>query len=138
MSQPIPTFTGCVTPTGEIAIDPDKRPAWHAYKRTLKGARVVVTLKKHRAQRSTKQNAYLWGVVYPIIAEFCGYDVDDLHEELAMKFLRLEDSPITGAPRRKRTPETNTAEFSEYVDQVIRFGVTLGCYIPAPGDAEAA
>lgn len=138
MSQPVPTFAGCVTASGEIQIDPDRRAAWHAYKRTLAGRRVVVTVKKSHPKRSTKANAYLWGVVYPIIADFCGYDVDELHEELAMKFLRIEDSPITGAPRRKRTPDTDSAEFSEYVDNVIRFGVQLGCYIPAPGETEAA
>jgi hypothetical protein len=136
MSAPVPVFTGCVTEAGVLKLD--QRARFLAYAESFAGQRVEVTIRRRKEQRTSRQNRYLFGVVYPVIAEFTGYDVDELHEALAMRFLRIEDCPITGAPRRKRTPKTNTAEFAAYVDQVIRFGVGLGLYIPAPGEAEAA
>lgn len=136
MSTPVPTFTGCVTEGGVLKLD--QRDRFLAYAHSFAGQRIEVTIRRRKEQRTSQQNRYLFGVVYPVIAEFTGYEVEELHEALAMKFLRVEDCPITGAPRRKRTPKTNTQEFSDYVDQVIRFGVSLGCYIPAPHEAEAA
>lgn len=108
-----------------------------AYFSTLAGKRVDVLIRPHREQRTTRQNRYLWGVVYALIAEHCGYEVDELHEALAMKFLRIEDDPLTGSPRRKRTPKTNTAEFAAYLDQCIRFAAELGVVVPDPETVEA-
>ena len=61
-----------------------------------------------------------------------------MHETLAMRFLRIEDCPITGAPRRKHTPKTDTKEFSEYVDHCIRLAAELGVVIPDAKGHEAA
>jgi hypothetical protein len=87
-----------------------------------------------KATRSSQQNRYYFGVVVKMIAEFCGYEPDEMHETLAMKFLRIEDDPILGTPRRQRTPKTNTAEFTEYIEQCRRLGAQLGLYIPDPGE----
>ena len=46
--------------------------------------------------------------------------------------VRIEDDPITGAPRRKSTPDTESDEFAEYVDRCIVFGAELGIEIPPP------
>lgn len=97
---------------------------------------VEVIVRPVRRQRSTRANRYYWGVVVKAIGEHCGYHSDEMHEALAFKFLRLEDDPITGSPRRKRTPETNTTEFAEYVDRCIQFGAELGVVIPEPGEVD--
>jgi hypothetical protein len=100
--------------------------------RGLIGEVVEVIIRKRRSKRSDRANRYYFGVVIKLMAEHCGYEPDEMHEALAFRFLRVEDDPITGSPRRKRTPKTNTAEFSDYVDQCIRFAAELGVYVPQP------
>lgn len=119
-------------------LESDVRIQIADYLRTFDGRKVEVTVKQFRNTRSWRQNRYYWGVVVALIAEHCGYDPQDMHEALAMKFLRIEDCPVTGAPRRKRTPKTDTKEFAEYVDACIRLGAELGVYIPDANDARVA
>lgn len=97
----------------------------------------VMTLEPEKARRSTRANRYYWGVVLALLGEHLGYDPDDLHEVLAMKFLRMEDDPLTGVPLRKRTPKLSTQEFADYVDRCIRFAAEQGVVIPdADGSIE--
>jgi hypothetical protein len=131
-----PVFSAVVDDQGKLSLyHPD------IFKREVKrlaGKRVDVTVKQHRETRSSQANRYYFGVVIKLIAEHCGYEPDEMHEVLAFRFLRIEDDPITGSPRRKRTPKTNTKEFADYVDQCIRFGAELGVVIPLPHEVEAS
>lgn len=104
--------------------------------RRFAGKPVEVTVKEKRNRRSDRANRYYFGVVVKLMAEHCGYEVDEMHEALAFRFLRLEDDPITGSPRRQRTPKTNTKEFADYVESCIRFGAELGVVIPGPNEVE--
>lgn len=74
------------------------------------------------------------------IASCAGYrrqDAYQLHDALAHKFLPLPPCPLTGSPRRMRTPETDTSEFSAYVDQVIQWAAeTWGVVIPEASTVE--
>ncbi len=130
-----PIWKGRVLLGGLLVLDRPKDHAKHV--RSLAGQFVEVTIRKQRTQRSEKQSRYYFGVVIAVIADHLGYEKDELHELLAMRFLRLDDDPVTGSPRRKRTPKTDTAEFSEYVEQCVRFGAELGVVIPAPGEVAA-
>lgn len=85
---------------------------------------------KDKPSRSSQANRYYFGVVIKMLSDETGYEPDEMHECLAMRFLRIEDDPITGAPRRKRTPKCDTSEFAAYVDQCVRFAATLGVVIP--------
>ena len=98
--------------------------------RSFAGKHVEIILRKRKTKRSNQANRYYFGVVVKLFAEHCGYEPDEMHEALAMRFLRIEDCPITGAPRRKRTPETDSTEFAEYVDRCIRLAAEHGCVIP--------
>ena len=129
-----PVFPARVNERGQVIIR--DRASFDNYAKTLQGSELEVIIRKRKSQRSSQQNRYYFGCVVKLIGEYCGYDTDDMHEALAMKFLRIEDCPITGAPRRKRTPKTNTAEFANYVDQCIRFGAELGVVIPEPQQVE--
>lgn len=129
--NPTPLFTGRVLPGGLLVLDRAKD--YGAHVRSLRGRFVEVIVRKRRTQRSSQANRFYFGVVIALIAEHCGYEKDEMHEALAMRFLRIEDDPITGSPRRKRTPHTDTAEFADYVEACIRFGAELGVVIPAPG-----
>lgn len=126
---------GRVLPGGLLVLD---RPAdYNRHVRSFAGKHVEIVLRKRRTKRSSQANRYYFGVVVKLFAESCGYEPDEMHEALAMRFLRIEDDPITGAPRRKRTPDTDTAEFATYVDQCIRLAAEYGCVIPDAKDVAA-
>lgn len=121
-------FYGRVLDGGLLVLD---RPAdYNRHVRAHRGKHVELTLRKRRTRRSSQANRFYFGVVVKLLAEHCGYDTQEMHEALAMRFLRIEDCPITGAPRRKRTPDTDSAEFSEYVEHCIRLAAELGVVIP--------
>ena len=131
--MPIPILHALISRDGQVLWLSTESTARYAYLRSLAKRHVDVLIRPHREQRTSPQNRYLWGVCYALIAEHCGYEVDELHEALAMKFLRIEDDPLTGSPRRRRTPKTDTAEFAAYVEACRRFAaVELGVVIPDP------
>lgn len=101
------------------------------------GTPIDLTVKRATKKRTNQQSRYYFGVVVPLLAEHCGYDKQEMHELLAMRFLRIEDDPVTGSPRRKHTPDTETKEFAEYVDACIRLAAELGVYVPEPGEVAA-
>ena len=106
----------------------------------LKNSRVELIVRKQRRTRTSQQNRYFWGVVMAEICACAGYrrqDAYELHDALAHKFLSLPPCPLTGSPRRQRTPDTDTAEFSAYVDEVIQWAAeTWGVVIPEPSQIE--
>lgn len=126
-------FVGPVDTRGQL--DEDTRAEIRDGLKRFAGKRVRVVVTEDQDRRSTRANRYYWGVVIKLFAEHTGYDAHDLHEALAMKFLRIEDCPITGAPRRKRTPKTDTQEFREYVDACIRLAAEYGVVIPDAREA---
>lgn len=134
MSQPIPVWAGRVE-GGRIAWDSPHEAA--RYTRGLEGQRVDIEIRRHREKRSNQANAYLFGVVYPLIAEHLGYTTEEAHDALAWHFLRL-GNPDDPLPRRRSTATLNTAEFSEYIETVKRFAAEQwGLYIPDAGEAAA-
>lgn len=132
--SPVPVFTGRVEADGRFHAD--HKAALTRYMRTLGGTRAELVVRRARAQRTNAQNRYYFGVVCALLGEHCGYDVQEMHEVLAFRFLRIEDCPITRAPRRRHTPDTNTVEFSEYVEHCRRFAAELGVCIPDPNEVE--
>ena len=124
----VPVFYGRVLNGGLLVLERPKD--YGRYVRSFAGKHVEIVLKRRRMKRTEKQSRYYFGVVVPLIAEHCGYEKDEMHELLAMKFLRIENDPVTGSPRRKSTPETDTKEFSDYVDACIRLAAGLGVVIP--------
>ena len=132
----IPIFAGNVDERGVLLLE--QPVTYRAHVARLKGKRVEVTVRRYREQRTNQQSRYYWGVIVPLLAEEFGYDrKEDCHEVLAMHFLRIEDCPITGAPRRKRTPDTDTAEFAAYTDACIRLAAEHGIVVPSPNEVEA-
>jgi hypothetical protein len=101
--------------------------------RVFAGKPVELTVRVKRNRRSDRQNAYYWSVIVGMLAEFCGYDQDAMHEALKWKFLRLEaDSPL---PTVRSTASLSTHEFEEYVERVrLWAGADLGVNIPLPNE----
>jgi hypothetical protein len=97
---------------------------------------VVVKISRFRQRRSNYANRFYFSAVVTPLAGHLGYEVQEMHEVLAMRFLRIEDCPVTGSPRRKRTPTCNTKEFTDYVNACIRLAAELGVMVD--GDSDAA
>lgn len=130
-----PVFEAFVSGDGE-KLSLVNRRSFDQVVKTLAGQHVDVIVRKHRKQRTSQANRYYHGVVVKLLAEHCGYHPDEMHQVLAMAFLRIDDDPVTGAPRRKRTPDCNSKEFTEYVDRCIHLATEQGVYIPQPGEVD--
>jgi hypothetical protein len=70
VSKQAPVFSALIDDANTLLLD--DRTAFKAWTKTLIGQPVQVTVKRKQSQRSLDQNAYIWGVAYPIIAEELG------------------------------------------------------------------
>lgn len=111
-----------------------------------------LSTKEWKPTRSGEQNAYLFGVCYPPIAEAMGYAVEDIHQYMLGRHFGWVDRKVPKTPRNPegvesapyRTTTTDeegkrsvltSAEFSKFVDTVHRIASQAGIFIP---DAMAA
>jgi hypothetical protein len=85
--------------------------------------------------RSNRQNSYLWGIPYRLLADYTGYSPEEVHEICKMKFLSRhyaimgEDIDATAS-----TTKLTTIEFEEYATAIRHWGATLGLNIPEPNE----
>lgn len=141
MSTPVPVWDATVT--GGV-LRADDRTRFLAYVKALEGEPVQIVVKKKAAQRSLDQNAWIWGVAYPVIAEALGYDKhehDDLHYALVAKcFGEHFDRRVAAMVPNKRSSKLTTREFSEYMEWLVRFAAQDlgGIVVPLPDESEAA
>ena len=97
--------------------------------------------------RSNEQNALLFGVVYPPIAEAMGYTVEDIHEYMLGRHFGWVDAKVPKTPRnpdglesrpfRTTTRDENgkrnvlsTNDFSKFLDTVERVAAQAGVFVP--------
>jgi len=105
-----------------------------------------ITVKRYVRKRSTAQNAYLWGVVYPTILkrggeQLSGWTADDLHEYFLGEHFGWETLSGFGRKRMKpirRSSKLSTLEFADYLAFIQRRCAELGIYIPDPNEQMAA
>lgn len=124
---------------------------WAALVKT-RGFPQSVSADAWKPTRSNEQNAYLFGVCYPPLAEAKGYTVEEIHEWMCGTHFGWVDKPCPKTPRNPegvesvpfRTTTRNeegkrdvlkTSEFSRFVDTVHRIAAQAGVFIP---DAIAA
>lgn len=111
---------------------------------SFEGKEITITIAKKSKKRSNDQNAYLWGVVYPIVKnglKEIGYNqitTEQVHELLKGTFVKEdivnelsgEVKTITG-----HTSSLTTSQFMDYLAQIKQFASEeLGCYIPDPNE----
>lgn len=112
--------------------------------KSFEGKDITITIQLKRKTRSNPQNAYLWGVVVPmmkyLIKEEWGdvYSKEDVHEILKSKFLFYEKvNEETGEVIRlpKSTTECSTVEMEEYLSSCRSFiKEWFGAIVPLPNE----
>ena len=142
MSSQVPIWRGSVDEAGKLRVE--HRDLFLAHLKALSNTVVEVVVKRQQQQRSLDQNAWIWGVAYPVIAEELGYDKhehDDLHYALIAKcFGEHFDKRVGAMVPNKRSSKLTTKEFSEYMEWLVRFAATElgGIVVPLPNESEAA
>jgi len=135
-------FHGRVSDEGTLLLLDDEREMRERYLRRLAGKPVDVTIRIHKEQRSLDQNAWIWGVAYPLIAESLGYDHhehEDLHYALIDEcFGRRFDARIGREVPNVRSSKLDTAAFSQYMEWLVRWAAQQGIVVPLPDESEAA
>ena len=103
-----------------------------------------VNISRHVKRRSDQQNRYLNGVAYKMLSDATGYERDDISEYLCGQYFGWKDKRVPGRKIVQIPVRTTTvgddgrrsvltsAEFSDYVEFVQRFGAEHGVYIPDP------
>lgn len=128
----IPVFTGTVINNN---FKPDNLHRLFDYLKTLEGVRCEVSVRKIRAQRSNNQNNYYFGVVCKVLGDYFGYEPDEMHEALKLKFLQVGAVDV---PTLKSTTKLNTAEFEDYLERIRRWAaIDYSIAIPLPNEVEA-
>ena len=105
----------------------------------LEGQEVELTIRKKVKRRSNNQNAYMWGVMIPAIADCIGIDNESAHEQMMQ--LHSVERVITRSGHTfkqiKRTSQMSTAEMEDYNSRVrIWASEFLGLYIPLPNEVQ--
>lgn len=122
---------------GELAII-----SGHALRQHLagyqEGESLEVTVSRRRKTRSTNQNAYYFGVVLKVIADHTGHSVEELHEIFKRKF--LPPRVLTYRDQQIRLPasttDTNTLEFTEYIESIRAEAASMGIEVPNPDQVQ--
>jgi hypothetical protein len=94
----------------------------------------AVEVSEWKKPRTNQQNAYLWGVVYPMVLEaggeaLAGWTRDDLHEYFLGEVWGWETLEGFGKKRLrplKRTSRMTAAEFTEYLHGIENRLMDLG------------
>lgn len=97
----------------------------------------TVEIRERKSKRSVAANRRYWALL-TLAARDLGYDdVEELHEGVALKLLRLPEI-VPGVPRRRRTPALNTQEFTEFVDGAERLLTNMGANLTGWQELEAS
>lgn len=108
-----------------------------------------ITVEELRTRRSTAQNSFLWGVVYPTLLEqggeaLRGWQATDLHEFFLGEMWgweRLDGFGRTRMRPLRRSSAMTKMEFSDYIGFIEQRALDMGIVIPEPdsmgGDDDA-
>lgn len=94
---------------------------------------VDVTVSPRNRSKSKEQQGYLWGVVYPEIAEHTGHTPEELHDIFKRKFLlrkrfwRGAELAVVGS-----TQSLTANEMAEFISKIILEAGEMEIAIPDP------
>lgn len=135
-----PVFMGRVE-AGRIEWEPTEAGKRKQHLHALDGKAIEAVIRPRRTKRSLDQNAWLWGVALPLLADSLGYERHE-HEQLHYALLgecfgTVHDQRFGRDIPRVSSSRLNTKEFSDYMEWLVRWAaVEHGCVIPLPGESE--
>lgn len=120
-----PKWSGVVDVDGVLHLDAIGLFKSHC-QRTLKNQPVEVVVRKMGRPKSTSQLGYLWGVVYPVIAEhfgYCDYEHDAMHDEImrVLRGLKPDPNPLQ---IRVSLAEMGHEDVSAYISDLRHWALT--------------
>jgi hypothetical protein len=125
-----PKFYGVVE-RGQLRVE----ARYYSWLSSLEGQRVEIIVRKPGTKRSNEANRYYWGVVVKMIADFCGYNSDEMHEALKEKFLGSGERDEHGLMVIKSSAALSVDEFIQYTNKIVMWAAQeLLVYIPSPGE----
>lgn len=128
-----PIFYGKVE-NGKLTLENPEQFRSYAY--SFKGD-IQMTIEKKRKSRSLNQNNYYWGVVIPLLCEYCGYTPEEMHEAVKIKFLITYPEVKNIPPTIRSTTDLSTVEFEELMARIRMWAaIELGVNIPQPNECE--
>lgn len=111
--------------------------------RRMEGKRIKVRLSEVRRKCSTPQKRYYWGVIIPAIQRMFTeagdiLDAEEVHmylKEHVGKLVRFVKDP-TGARLKivRSITDTETPEFSQYLECIWAWAAQMGCQISSPNE----
>lgn len=136
----IHSFTGHYDPDG-IFIADEKR-IFREWLDKFQNIRVILNIQKWYKKRTNPENRYLWGVVYPAIADYSGMSADEAHDFCKTEFLKIkfhilnkETGELIEKERIGSTAKLTTIEFEVYTENIRRFFLlNFGLIIPLPNE----
>lgn len=111
----------------------EDRAGFEQFVKTLDGV-VEVVVKPWKRIRSDAQNRWYWACVVRLPAQHYGYEDWEMHEIFKNMFLQPQTKLFKGNMYQIRpsTAKTNTKEFVDYCDSIIRLCAEDGIIIPSP------
>lgn len=111
---------------------------------SFEGKDIVIKIEKAKKKRSNHQNAYMWGVVIPIMRQAlkdAGHTMtnEGVHELLKLRFLKesilVNEDTGECVERIKSTQELSTMCFEEYLHNIREFALEFfNTEIPLPNE----
>ena len=142
MKQPVPIFEADIVEKKLKVSDQVKKDMALWCWTFANGAHVDIIIRKHSDKRTLPQNAYYFGIVLPILANFFGHDnIEDMHEEMKLEFNPVPSKLDPGKMIGGTTTTMSTIEFlsgeDSYVNRICKWAaMKYGVYIPPPKKAE--
>lgn len=139
MAAPVPVWSGSVDGEGKLRVD--SRGLFLAHLKRLRNQSIQIVVKKLGRPKSTNQLGYLFGVLYPVIADELGYrhyEAEEVHDACMrqLRGLKPEPNPLQ---LRCSLKDMSHEEVSAYIEDLRHWAVTeYGIVTPDANQAEAA
>lgn len=139
-------FVGVVDATGKL--DPEtRREIADVLAAQFRNTRVELKVKRYKATRSQRANAYLWGVVYALMAKDQEMTEEEIHDAMCERFLPNEHKRVAFFNRLtgeclevetdgRRSSKLDGEAFYDFVERVREFARDfLNVHTPDPDPA---
>ena len=132
----VPAWRGVVDGDGKLHMEPSESSLRRYQLKRLKNKPVTVTIKAATRRKSAGQLGYLWGVLYPVIAEELGYksyECDQVHDGIIRLIRGLQPDP-NPLQLRVSLREMSHEDVSAYIEDVRFFALDkFGVVTPDAG-----